>query len=261
MTNLKSKYAIIIPCYNEEKRLNTATFLDYAKTHSEIIFLFVNDGSTDNTKILLESLCKKHPEQLKTISLDKNQGKAEAVRNGFMFFLKTQKEIQKENIEFIGFWDADLATPLSEIPRYIDIMATKKNLLLVLGSRIRLLGRAIERNPLRHYLGRFSATAISLSLGIGVYDTQCGAKLFRITEDLAKIFEKPFISKWLFDVEILMRMIVGYNESKKVIPEENFYELPLNNWKDYKGSKVKPSDFLKAFIDLYKMYIKYYVKN
>jgi hypothetical protein len=122
---------------------------------------------------------------------------------------------------------------------------------MVFGSRVKLLGRRIVRKPHRHYLGRIFATVVSNVLRLPVYDTQCGAKLFRRTSQLAVVLQNPFRSRWIFDVEILARFIhtCGIEYVKNSV-----YEYPLAEWCDIGGSKVKPGDFLKALGDLLRIW-------
>ena len=77
--------------------------------------------------------------------------------------------------------DADLSTPFDELARLIDRLGRDERLTTVLGSRFRRLGADIQRSELRHYTGRVYATLASMALGVGIYDTQCGAKAFRAT--------------------------------------------------------------------------------
>ena len=97
--------AIVVPCYNEEKRLDVASFRDFNSPSHTITFLFVNDGSTDKTLQLLQSLQAADPNKFSVLSLPQNQGKAEAVRRGVLTAIESQPD-------YVGFWDADLATPL-----------------------------------------------------------------------------------------------------------------------------------------------------
>ncbi len=108
--------------------------------------------------------------------------------------------------EYVGFWDADLATPLEDIESFCRVLDGKPRIETVVGTRIRLLGHRIERQPTRYWLGRLFANTASVALGLRVFDTQCGAKLFRVTPTTAKLFERPFLTRWIFDVEILARM-------------------------------------------------------
>ena len=108
----------------------------------------------------------------------------------------------------MGYWDADLATPLSTIPEFIEKFQSSRALVAVCGSRILRLGASIQRLVFRHYLGRVFSTVASNILNIPVYDTQCGAKLFR-TEHAELIFSEHFISRWFFDVELFARALLG----------------------------------------------------
>ena len=240
-----SSTTIVVPCYNEERRLNLDAFRAYVAEGHEDRFLFVNDGSKDGTLAVLEGLAAEDPQRYAVLDVQPNGGKAEAVRKGML-------QAFAEAPTYAGYWDADLATPLHAIPRFREQLTGGVE--MVFGSRVRLLGRSIERQALRHYLGRFGATMASLVLGIPIYDTQCGAKLFRVDAETRALFADPFIAGWMFDVEILARFIKGRGGEGVT---DAIYELPLTEWHDVAGSKVKPSDFPKAFFELASIYLKY----
>jgi dolichyl-phosphate beta-glucosyltransferase len=245
-----SSAIIVIPCYNEAARLQVQTFKAFTCEQHVLRFLFVNDGSTDDTWKVLQALHASDPQRLTIYELPKNAGKAEAVRQGVLRAFKM-------GADYVGYWDADLATPLEAIPVFCNLLDVTPHLLFVFGARVRLLGRTIERRTARHYLGRVFATVASLVLGIGIYDTQCGAKLFRTTAEIQALFQQPFATRWLFDIEILARWIQA-RRSRKLPPVEDIvYEFPLHQWSDVAGSKVKPGDFVKAFFGLSLIYWRY----
>jgi len=238
---------LVVPCYNEAHRLNVDAFRNFQLAGHQIQFCFVNDGSVDGTLRMLESLRTEDPSRYAVLDLSRNGGKAEAVRRGVISALEQPPD-------FVGFWDADLATPLTELPSFVDVLARNNETQMVFGARVRLLGRDISRRPSRHYVGRVGATMISSSLGLAVYDTQCGAKLFRVTDALRDVFGTPFLSRWLFDVEIIARFVQRWGRDAAA---GAIYELPVTVWHDVKGSKVKPLDFLRALRDLWKIHRAY----
>jgi glycosyltransferase involved in cell wall biosynthesis len=242
-----TKTVIVVPCFNEASRLAPEAFRDFARDWRHGIFLFVDDGSTDTTFTILTALQKSMPTYSAVLQLPHNVGKAEAVRQGVLqaFHL---------NPEYVGFWDSDLATPLDAVPLFESVFHDRPQTDIVLGARVQLLGRDIKRRPLRHYLGRAFATAVALALSVDVYDSQCGAKLFRTTETVREVFSSPFLSRWIFDVEILARFMRLKQMEGSTRPEEFLYELPLPAWRDVGGSKLDAMDFLIALRDLVRIY-------
>jgi dolichyl-phosphate beta-glucosyltransferase len=245
---------VVVPCFNEEKRLDCDSFRAFASKRPECGFLFVNDGSTDRTAEVLNSIVSSDSDSFAVYELACNSGKAEAVRQGILKGLESCPA-------YIGMWDADLATPLEVIAQFTEILDMRPEVNVITGARVKLLGRNIEREGLRHYLGRLSATLISLALGVAVYDTQCGAKLFRVTKHLETVFQEPFASKWIFDVEIISRLIAAHRCGLTGAPEEIIWEVPLDTWEHKGGSKIKAGDYLTALYDLLKIRQKYFGKN
>ena len=244
-----STAAIVIPCFNEAKRLDQAAFEQFAAATPEVSLVFVDDGSTDDTRRILGKLADRLSDRASVVALEKNSGKAEAVRRGVNHALERQPS-------YVGFWDADLATPLDVIRKFSDLLDTHPQLQMIMGARVQLLGRHIERSPLRHYAGRIAATAISTVLGLRVYDTQCGAKLFR-SDAARELFGEPFRTRWIFDAEIIARLIARLAAHPGSTARDVIYEYPLHAWMDVRGSKVGPSDYLRAAVDLQRIYNHY----
>ncbi len=238
---------IVVPCYNERERLPVSDFLEFLQAQPGVGFLFVDDGSQDNTAELLAGLVARHADRCQLMRLEQNVGKAEAVRIGMLRGLDL-------GVPTLGFWDADLATPLEEIPRFVGVLEANSSLQVVLGARVALLGRRIERRPMRHYLGRVFATVASWLLSLPVYDTQCGAKLFRSGDLVRGLFAEPFLSRWIFDVELLARLV---QQRSVDVARCVVYELPLQRWHDVPGSRLQISDFLRAGLELWRIRRRY----
>ncbi len=232
---------IVVPCYNEASRLDVGGFLRFANTAPAVQFIMVNDGSTDATQSILARLCSANPARFEQIDLPHNCGKAEAVRQGLQRALSSRAEC-------VGFWDADLATPLEAIAGFRQVLSTRRDIDIVLGSRIPLLGHNIERHPARALIGRTFARAASAVLGLGVYDTQCGAKLFRASHELAVALARPFLSRWIFDVELIARLATI--RATPAALRRSIYELPLDVWREQPGSKLRARHFALAAVEL-----------
>jgi glycosyltransferase involved in cell wall biosynthesis len=244
---------IIVPCYNEANRLPVDTFLDYARQHPSVQFCLVDDGSSDTTRTILEGMQTILPAQIVALILSQNQGKAGAVRAGMLHMIRTELQQANRLPDYLGFFDADLATPLDAIGDLTTVLDKRPELDMVLGSRIKHLGSDIQRKVFRHYSGRFIATLISNILDLPVYDSQCGAKLFR-RPCVSYLFSQSFISPWLFDVELLARLIQRYGHTEVL---GHVAEFPLRQWTEKSDSRIQPSYYIKLWYELYRIYRHY----
>jgi dolichyl-phosphate beta-glucosyltransferase len=240
---------IVVPCYNEARRLDTRAFTQFRITGHWVEFLFVNDGSADATLDMLQKLRCASPDTIRVRDQQPNRGKAEAVRTGMLEALDT-------DADFIGYWDADLATPLNALSSFLQLLEDRPTIDVVLGSRVKLLGRSIERHAWRHYLGRVFATFVSEMLRLPVYDTQCGAKMFRSTAELRRALARPFNTSWLFDVEILARLIEECPAGTNAVAR-SLYEFPLDEWRDVPGSKLTGASYARAATSILTLYREY----
>lgn len=239
------KICVIIPCYNEEHRLMVNMFNDFYHKDSSLHFCFVNDGSKDKTMDLLNAI-QQGKDRVHLINKKVNAGKAEAIRSSVLFLAEQQ-------FTHIAYFDADFSAPLSEIYALQQAIAKSDTLKVAFGSRIKRLGADIERTASRHILGRVFSTIASLILRLPVYDTQCGAKMFE-AKLAAQIFTEPFISKWLFDIELFARIVAKYGKNQALAM---FVEVPLNQWKEIGKSKLRPTYMLKVPLELFSIYLKY----
>ncbi len=237
---------IVIPCFDELKRLRREPFVAALDADPALSFVFVDDGSKDGTAALLTEWKARDPERIDVLQLERNRGKAEAVRRGMLHCT------ERRDCSFCGYWDADLATPLSHIAEFRELLETS-GASMALGARVQLLGRNIRRTLARHYLGRIFASVVSLTLRLPVYDTQCGAKLFRVDDVLRDVLARPFTSRWIFDVEIMARYHKHLGAGFAV-------EIPLQSWQDVSGSKLKPSDFVSSGLDFLRILRQTYLR-
>tara|TARA_R110002051_G_scaffold74049_4_gene134856 strand:+ start:19784 stop:20950 length:1167 start_codon:yes stop_codon:yes gene_type:complete len=242
----KNCVGVVIPCYNEEKRLISNQFKEFAHKNLGYHLCFVNDGSTDNTLTVLEKLKEDNPENISIYNCKQNGGKAEAVRQGILHLIKDAQ------LDYIGFLDADLSTDFRD---FNDLVKTieSSDFKIVSGSRIARMGADITKESARKIISLTINLIIQTILGMPFKDTQCGAKVMD-REIASKMFNKKFVTKWLFDVELFMRMIryFGKTEVKSLICEQ-----PLKRWIHADGSKLSMKDSVKIVGQLAQIAVYY----
>jgi len=236
-----ARLTVVVPCYNEADRLDAAPFLAYVDARPDTSLIFVDDGSKDATATVLAGLAAQRPGAIHVLSLQRNSGKAEACRQGMLQALAAGADI-------VGYLDADLSTPTSEMPGLLAAVE-RPGVQVAIGARVALLGTDIHRSPVRHYLGRVFASGASLILRARIYDTQCGAKLFRATPAVSAALAEPFLSRWAFDVEFLGRLLAG-TPTVPALPLDAIVEVPLSVWHDVKGSKLGAVAMARTLKDL-----------
>lgn len=225
---------IVIPCYNEAERLLGAEFKEFVHKNLGYHLCFVNDGSKDNTLEVLEELRKGNEDRISIYNCEKNGGKAEAVRLG-MLHLAKQKQYN-----FIGFLDADLSTNFDDF-KVLVAEISNSNFQIVSGSRMARMGANIAKESARAIISKTINFIIRKTLGMEINDTQCGAKIMT-KQIVEKTFQKKFLTKWLFDVEIFMRMKKVYGST---VAQRLICEKPLNRWVHMDGSKLSLKDSFK----------------
>ena len=237
---MQEHVCLIVPCYNEARRLDFDQF-EAAARRDPLWLVFVDDGSADGTADVVRAHAS---DRIWLIVLDRNVGKAEAVRQGM---LQAEALPFYAQLDWIGFWDADLATPLEELPYFLAFPAfCGVDADAVIGSRLMRLGSRVRRRAIRHVFGRAFATVASLLLGVHAYDSQCGAKIFRPAA-AARVFAEPFATRWVFDLEVLIRL-----GGALVI------EYPVMAWSDVGGSKLRLlPNIWRTARDLVRLRLKY----
>lgn len=230
-----STCCIVIPCYNEAGRIKPDRFRAFLKSHNHFSLLFVDDGSTDETLTLLKSFQDEWAARWQVMKLPENAGKAEAVRVGMM------TAAENNQFDHIAFLDADLSAPLETIVDLLDVLDNNRHFHSAFGSRVKRLGAQVERRAIRHIMGRIFATLVTLILHVSSYDSQCGAKLFRASQ-IPVLFSEIFVSNWLFDLELILR-------SQK----QGIVEVPVREWHEVGESRMKPIDFVKAPLALWRI--------
>lgn len=217
---VKNHLSLVIPSYRESERLPLflESLLDTFKGSKSIEFIVVDDGSpleefkTLNIKIkhLLSN------PQLKIIRQETNSGKGSAIQLG----------LQNAKGNYYGFVDADGATPAYEVLRIWNYANDHKEIDLLAGSRIIMMGRNVKKSFYRHLTNRIFSFYFSLIFQIQMYDPQCGCKIFKKSSYL-EVIQKISDLRWLWDTQLLVLL---FRNGFKI------EEFPVD-WKDIPGSK------------------------
>jgi glycosyltransferase involved in cell wall biosynthesis len=233
---------LVIPCFNEEQRLVESEVIQCIAVLQCSVIL-VDDGSTDRTLEVMNNLRHRFPEDIHVLPLRTNVGKGEAVRAGFNFAFE-------RGATQVLFCDADFAVGPQDLMRICTTLEEHTDCKAVIGSRIALVGSNIQRSVFRHYSGRAFATLVSLILGHRIYDTQCGAKAFKVDSEVRKAFSQPFLSRWAFDVEVIGRL---FRMQRSKNGQGIILELPLRSWSEIAGSKLNLGSQLRTVLELFKI--------
>ncbi len=236
------KLSIVVPLYNEEKRIKNTfpQIKDHLQNLSnkldlDIELIFVNDGSKDSTKKILEELGIKD-----FLTYEKNRGKGFALKCGF----------DKADGDYILFMDADISTPLKHIEEFLEQIKDDKTVLI--GSR-KMKGAKVKKHQpwLRENLGKGFTLLSNILLVWGISDFTCGFKMFP-KQAGKKIFSKVTIERWGFDSEVLF-LAKKYKFTIKEIPVE---------WENEENSKVDlKKDIIKSLGEIFKIRTNSFLKK
>ena len=222
---MKQNISVIIPAYNEEKRIgrSLAHIKDYLQNKcANFEIIVVDDGSKDQTAETARSFgCR-------VLTNSSNRGKGYSVKRGM---LAAQKDI-------VLFSDADLSTPIEELGKFLP--ALENHDFLIASRNIKEALRVEDQGWLRKIMGKIFNLIVRFVAGCDVADSQCGFKVFK--RSVAKaLFSRQTFDGFAFDVEILhIASQLGFS----------FREIPVC-WQNDRQSKVKPfRDSIRMFRDV-----------
>ena len=232
---------LVIPCFNEAARIDLSYWKQIIKSSktTNFNFIFIDDGSKDNTFELINKLSKYSC--VEVMHLKSNVGKANAIRFAFCEIL-TRSNIA---CEFIGFIDSDSAFDSQEV---IEALSSLNESIFdndaVFYSRVKLSGSQIKRSEIRHVISRIIYTYIARGWFWAPYDTQCGFKIFRNSFFLSDVVSVPFKTRWFFDIEFIAKLAIARGSKLKI------KEIPLRYWQERSGSRIKKSHYFSILLEI-----------
>ena len=234
------KLAVVIPAFNENDRFDTSNLkrIFELTTFSTRIYI-INDGSTDGFPEKIKKFIKNNPHlDVVLSSFEKNVGKSEALRFGCNLAIE-------DGFECISIADADFSSPPEEVLNLAKKIKST-NYEIILGSRKKNISNKIEKHFARYISGRLFSALVQVLFKLDIYDTQCGYKAFRTSDNFKIALKTKTRDPWLFDIEIIVRM-------KKTNPKRLFLEVPLAEWIHRDGSKINSNQIRRTVLALFKL--------
>lgn len=237
------KFLFVIPCFNEGKRFPIHYWQNLISSHPNITWLFIDDGSTDNTFDILSNISQLFF-NCHSFSLPKNRGKGNAIREGFKLGLK--------NIglyKYGAYLDCDGAFDRNNVNDFLinyeeELDVNPNRFDMIIGSRIAMAGYEIQRNFFRHLASRIVVTYVCWGWKNAPYDTQSGLKIFKASDSFFLSIENEFVTRWFFDIELMLRLINRSEGSFKI------KEIPVKNWRDIRGSHINVKSLPTIFREM-----------
>lgn len=233
---MEEKILLVVPSYNDSVRLGTflpALCSALQSVRCGVRIQVVDDGSESgevlNTRKVVDACRRNFEGLMPLIALQRNCGKGGAVYAGWA-------GVGDEN--WLAFVDADGAVPAEEVVRFCQLVVHQREFDGILASRILMLGHEIDRTFKRHLVGRVYATLAKILVGVPVYDSQCGFKLFR-KSSFEQVRPELRTTRFGFDMELIAFM---YSRGFRIL------EMPIRKWRDVPGAKVR---LLKDSIDMF----------
>lgn len=228
---MQPRLTVIIPCYNEAPRLGNIFALIEQEAERPWEWLFVDDGSRDETAAMLQRFAAGKP-TVRTVINARNSGKGAAVRAGM---LQAQGQL-------VGYVDADLAADPCQFEQFVDDQALLAGDEMVVGIRLKTHDGHVKRLLYRHIMGRIFQTYASMLTGLTVYDTQCGFKL--MSQQGARVLANEMqCDGFAFDVELLM---LAKKRGIRLREE-------MIAWQEQGNSRVRPKHVFRMALDILRL--------
>ena len=223
---------VVIPCYNEAFRISECFSLIKNNLQLGWEWIFVNDGSSDNTADLISEFSAVNPSSIRLLDLPCNVGKGGAVIEG----------IQHARGKIVGFVDADLAATPLEFGRLFQRPEVVSGKAMIIGIRVKTQGGKVKRFLYRHLMGRVFQTYVSVTTGLDIYDSQCGFKLLS-TKKARDIVELMTTKGFTFDIEmILIALSLGMEIHEEMI-----------SWEEKGQSSIRLRHILQMIFEVWRI--------
>jgi dolichyl-phosphate beta-glucosyltransferase len=242
------KFGLIVPLYNESRRINIKEYEAFLSKNEHVKIIFVNDASVDNTLEILRTIQPLYHRQVEILSNLSNLGKGEAIRKGIIHVLETSLATQ------VAFMDADLSIPISDLIKFSNTLEAS-DASAVIGVRDLSDINHIKRTFSRKYLSYLFRYYVRMVFRLKIIDTQCGAKIFK-REMAQRLFLQPFQTRWLSDLELLLRL-QDYCYSKSLDFSAQLIPIPVTYYEDKTGSKFNFFERLRTSYDLVRLSMQY----